>query len=203
MQLLLSATLAILLSSSFTSCKEASDEVEEYANWQQQNEEAFLLLYNEALSAIAAGRSDWKLLLAYSTPDSSDVVPDPTDYVVVKVVDEGEGTTSPYFTDMVKIHYLASLLPSPSYPEGYEIDHSYVKPFDPASAYPAERAISESYYDTGLATALQHMHKGDHWIVYIPSDLAFGSESTTIVPAYSMLIYEIILVDFYPKDESN
>ena len=49
----------------------------------------------------------------------------------------------------------------------------------------------------GFATALQHMRRGDHWMVYIPYQLGYGSQSQTGVPAYSTLIFDLRLVDFW------
>ena len=48
----------------------------------------------------------------------------------------------------------------------------------------------------GFATALQHMHRGDHWRVTIPHQLGYGASGTTGIPGYSTLIFEIRLVDF-------
>ena len=43
------------------------------------------------------------------------------------------------------------------------------------------------------------MHIGDHWLVYIPYQLAYGStqSSSSVIPAYSMLRFEIVLDSYY------
>ena len=38
------------------------------------------------------------------------------------------------------------------------------------------------------------MHKGDHWTIYIPYQLGYGSSKTGSVPAYSTLIFDLRLV---------
>ena len=48
----------------------------------------------------------------------------------------------------------------------------------------------------GFATALQRMHVGDYWRVYIPSELAYGESGNSSVPGYSLLIFDLILIDY-------
>jgi FKBP-type peptidyl-prolyl cis-trans isomerase FklB len=52
----------------------------------------------------------------------------------------------------------------------------------------------------GFATALMKMtHIGDHWMVYMPYTLGYGSSqsSSSTIPAYSMLKFEIVLKGWY------
>ena len=48
----------------------------------------------------------------------------------------------------------------------------------------------------GLATALQHMHVGDRWLIYIPYQLGFGLRNVPEwgVPAYSTLVFDVTLL---------
>ena len=48
----------------------------------------------------------------------------------------------------------------------------------------------------GLATALQHMHVGDRWLIYIPYQLGFGLRNVPEwgVPAYSTLVLDVTLL---------
>ena len=48
----------------------------------------------------------------------------------------------------------------------------------------------------GFTTALMSMHRGDHWTVYIPHQLGYGTSASGTVPAYSTLIFDLRLVDF-------
>ena len=44
------------------------------------------------------------------------------------------------------------------------------------------------------------MHIGDRWIVYVPYQLGYGTtdqSTNVVVPAYSMLIYDVRLVGYY------
>ena len=49
----------------------------------------------------------------------------------------------------------------------------------------------------GFGTALQNMHIGDLWKVYIPYALGYSTSNTTTIPAYSTLIFEIELIAYY------
>ena len=51
----------------------------------------------------------------------------------------------------------------------------------------------------GLSTALQQMHLGDRWVVYVPHQYGYGTvnNSSPFVPAYSTLIFDITLVGIY------
>ena len=51
----------------------------------------------------------------------------------------------------------------------------------------------------GFATALMHMHPGDHWMVYIPYQLGYGTTGNGSIPAYSMLRFEIALDSYHSK----
>ena len=63
--------------------------------------------------------------------------------------------------------------------------------------------ISNSTMISGFSTALQHMRRGDHWRVYIPTELAYGETgSGTAIPPYSLLIFEMTLIDFSPAGET-
>lgn len=45
----------------------------------------------------------------------------------------------------------------------------------------------------GWSVAIENMHVGDKWRVYIPYNLGYGSTGTTSIPGYSTLIFEIYL----------
>lgn len=47
----------------------------------------------------------------------------------------------------------------------------------------------------GWVIALQQMHKGDKWELYIPAELGYGNISQPGIPAGSTLIFEIELID--------
>jgi FKBP-type peptidyl-prolyl cis-trans isomerase FklB len=60
-----------------------------------------------------------------------------------------------------------------------------------------------SLFSEGFCTALQHMKKGDHWLVYIPYQLAYGETGSSSIPGYSTLVFEIAIADIWHPGESR
>lgn len=101
--------------------------------------------------------------------------------ILYKVVESGngEGTVSP--RSIVTCHYKGSLI------NGKVFDNSF------------ERSCPEAFrvndLISGFQIALVSMHIGDHWIVYIPSDMGYGPRGAgRDIPGNSTLIFEIKLI---------
>lgn len=195
--------LAVALFAVFglASCSEEDDTVEEFPNWQARNDAFFNSLTDSVLNLLELNpaRTDWKRIKSWSKSDS--IEGGNSDYIIVKVIEEGDlASATPLYTDTVTVHYLGRLLPSVSYPYGYVFDQSYYGNYYDDVSKPLQMAIGNSGGNMlvdGFATALQHMRRGDHWMVYIPYQLGYGSQSQTGVPAYSTLIFDLRLVDFW------
>ena len=177
----------------FVACSERDDTPEEYPDWKNKNEKYF-----EA--AFLAHDYDFALE-KFSLAES--VTAAHTDYVLVDVIEEGEGGPTPFLTDSVLVHYVGYLLPSTTYTTGYEFDKSYIEPFDKDTAVPAGMTVRSTCL--GFATALQKMHRGDYWRVIIPYQLGYGvsGSSDGKIPGYSTLIFEIRLADFWTKEKGD
>lgn len=177
----------------FASCSEKDDTVEEYADWKNKNEQYFEVAY--------ASHNYDMALKKYSLRD--EVVANATDYVLVDVVEEGDAgeTEMPYLTDSVEIHYVGYLIPSATYTTGYVFDKSYIEPFDFDTAVPRKFAVNGVV--PGFATALQKMRRGAYWRVTIPYQLGYGTSDKDGVPAYSTLLFEIRLEDFWTKERGD
>lgn len=195
--------LAVALFAVFglASCSEEDDTVEEFPNWQARNDAFFNSLTDSVLNLLELNpaRTDWKRIKSWSKSDS--IEGSNSDYIIVNVIEEGDAASAtPLYTDTVTVHYLGRLLPSVSYPYGYVFDQSYYGNYYDDVSKPLQMAIGNSGGNMlvdGFATALQHMRRGDHWMVYIPYQLGYGSRSQTGVPAYSTLIFDLRLVDFW------
>lgn len=195
--------LAVALFSVFglASCSEEDDTVEEFPNWQARNDAFFNSLTDSVMNLLELNpaRTDWKRIKSWSKSDS--IEGSNSDYIIVNVIEEGDAASAtPLYTDTVTVHYLGRLLPSVSYPYGYVFDQSYYGNYYDDVSKPLQMAIGNSGGNMlvdGFATALQHMRRGDHWMVYIPYQLGYGSQSQTRVPAYSTLIFDLRLVDFW------
>ena len=195
--------LAVALFAVFglASCSEEDDTVEEFPNWQARNDAFFNSLTDSVMNLLELNpaRTDWKRIKSWSKSDS--IEGSNSDYIIVNVIEEGDAASAtPLYTDTVTVHYLGRLLPSVSYPYGYVFDQSYYGNYYDDVSKPLQMAIGNSGGNMrvdGFATALQHMRRGDHWMVYIPYQLGYGSQSQTGVPAYSTLIFDLRLVDFW------
>jgi FKBP-type peptidyl-prolyl cis-trans isomerase FklB len=97
-----------------------------------------------------------------------------------KIISSGDGK-QPTANDTVTTHYKGTLI------DGREFDSSY-KRNAPAS-FPVKGVIK------GWTEALQLMHVGDKWQLFIPSDLAYGpSKRSELIEANSTLIFELELL---------
>lgn len=176
-----------------SSCSESDNEEEEFPNWKKTNEQYFNNLYAMAKSSADMGDKSWKVIRQWSLEEST--AKDPYDYIVVNVLENGTGSGCPLYTDSVKVHYEGRLLPSTSYPDGYVFDKSFTGEFNPATALPAKFDVSGMI--DGFTTALQYMHIGDRWKVYIPYQLGYGKTASGSIPAYSTLVFDVTLVSYY------
>lgn len=174
----------------FSSCSESEEEESEFANWQERNDSYFSDIYNRA---VANSSGEWKVFTQWSL--NEEMVTSADDHIVVQVLQEGTGSGCPLYTDSVRIHYAGSLIPSRSYSDGYTFDKSWTgDTFVTAVAKPYTAKVSD--FVDGFSTALQHMHIGDHWRVYIPYKLGYDDSASGSIPAYSTLVFDLILVAY-------
>lgn len=180
--------LCILMGLNLQSCKEDDGTTDEYADWQAKNEAFVQTLANDSIS-----QSNWIKIKKYSlSASTTDAV---GDYVYVhKMADStvNHSSATALYTDSISIHYRGTLLPSTSYPNGYVFETTYSLPFDASICRPSSFVVSSLI--TGFSTAVQKMHQGDHWIIYIPYQLGYGTTTSSTIPAYSTLIFDVRLV---------
>jgi len=89
-----------------------------------------------------------------------------------KVLESGEGDP-PQIDHTVRVDYTGSLLNGDV--------------FSP----PGVRDLKLSEILPGLQEALTLMRPGDHWEVYIPSDLGWGKQARSQIPPNSLLIFDL------------
>lgn len=88
---------------------------------------------------------------------------------------------SPGLYDQVGVHYVGSLI------NGYEFENSH------SDTVPATFTVNQVI--KGWSEALQLMHQGAKWRLYIPAELGYGSEGVEhLIPPDSTLILDIELV---------
>jgi FKBP-type peptidyl-prolyl cis-trans isomerase FkpA/FKBP-type peptidyl-prolyl cis-trans isomerase FklB len=96
------------------------------------------------------------------------------------VVQEGNGP-KPTEKDTVKVHYKGTLL------DGTEFDSSYARN-EPAQ-FPVNGVIK------GWSEALQMMHSGGKYKLFVPPELAYGDKSGGKIPPNSLLVFDVELLD--------
>lgn len=179
-----------------TACTESDDEeaVEEFSDWRTRNADFFATL-EDSLSRNATA---WKKIKSYTKDENAAGVA--TDYIYAKVIEKGYGDASPLYSDSVRVAYRGRLIPSATYPQGYVFDQTFVGDYNINTTAVLDGAVSD--FVDGFTTALQHMHRGDWWRVYIPYTLGYGAyDYSTNIPGYSVLVFDLVLIDFISHDE--
>lgn len=100
--------------------------------------------------------------------------------VLYKVLEQGTGTVLPQLSSVVTVHYRGTLI------NGREFDNSWKRSCP--EAFRLNQVIE------GWQQALQQMHVGDKWIVYIPYTLGYGNRPSGPIPAFSTLVFEVELL---------
>jgi FKBP-type peptidyl-prolyl cis-trans isomerase FklB len=102
-----------------------------------------------------------------------------------KVLQAGSGA-SPKAGDQVKVQYKGTLI------DGTVFDSSYDR------GQPAQFGCSQVI--KGWTEALLLMSPGSHWMLYIPSDLAYGQDGAgDVIGQNATLIFEVELLEVIPR----
>jgi FKBP-type peptidyl-prolyl cis-trans isomerase FklB len=207
---MLSRTLTffvVIVALTVTSCSESSSSEDEYANWKERNELFLASVANDSLQ-----KPGWLRLKCFSLDENTEGTIN--DYVYAKVVSsayqhdeevanvsERYETGCPAYTDSVRVSYQGRLIPTATYPEGKVFDGTVYGTYNDKTNSSTKFRVAG--LTAGFSTALQHMHRGDHWRIYIPAALGYGeSGSGTAIPGHSVIIFELTLIDFSPAGEA-
>lgn len=210
---LLYLAVAVFSLCTLEACKEEDDTYDAYANWSSRNAEYFVRIAAEARDSIVRAKAlygeqweeycNWRMFK--STTKSQNVVGGVTDSICVYIEQRGTGTESPIWSDTVRVNYRGYLMPTPNMVNGEWVEErkvfsqSFLGELNNQIVVPEKIGVSAAV--PGFATALQYMHKGDVWWVYMPSELAYGSQSSGSVLPYSTLTFYTNLVEYYKPGE--
>ena len=199
---------AVLPFFGLVACEDNLDSIESTeftADWVNRNQTFFNERLAEAQQAVNEAKAaygdkweehcDWRIFRSYMKTEGGNY----QDSICVKFIERGEGTESPLFTDQAKINYVGHLIPTENYPKGFVFDHSSLYSedefvFDPSFSAPVTMVVGNTI--EGFSTALQHMHAGDRWMVYIPAILGYGAVAQNAIPVHSSLIFDVQMVSF-------
>ena len=150
--------------------EEANKIVQDYFNSMVQNESANNLKESEAF------------LAKNKLEEGVVTLPSGLQY---KVLEKGEGP-SPKATEQVKVHYTGSLINGSIFDSSIERGEPIV--------FGVNQVIP------GWTEALQLMSVGSRWMLYIPSDLAYGeSGAGGVIGPNQALIFEVQLIEIIPE----
>ena len=123
-------------------------------------------------------------LLANAKKDSVVTLPSGLQYVILI---EGKGN-KPTQNDRIRVHYTGKLI------DGKVFDSSYQR------NEPAEFMVGQVI--PGWTEAMQLMPVGSKWRVFIPENLAYGSQPPrgSMIKPYSTLIFDVELLDILPAE---
>lgn len=191
-----------------SSCSESDNTSTEYENWQARNEVAFIDTLRTATGAIAAAKAqwgdnwtkhcDWRTFRSYALGRGAKATW--KDSVAVRILLSGTGSGTPLYTDTVRVVYVGRLMPTPQTPAGSVFDHSplvnsLTKGYRPELAQPVQFAVGNLV--EGFTTALQYMHIGDRWRIFMPADMAYGMRGVGKVLPHSMLVFDTELRTYW------
>ena len=117
--------------------------------------------------------------------DNSDIKETPTG-LQYRVINEAQGA-KPVQTDRVKVHYVGRLI------DGSQFDSSIER------GEPTEFGLNQVI--KGWTEGLQLMSVGSKYEFFIHPNIAYGSRPRPKIPANSVLIFEIELLDIIQKDK--
>lgn len=185
-----------------------------YENWAARNMAAFSDTLRVARTAIAQAKTQYGDAWAEHTPWrvfgnytlGTGGKPTAKDSLVVRVVSsqlsaaEALKAPRPLYTDTVRVAYMGRLMPTSADPTGKVFDFSGPSRlesdvFNTALGTDAQFAVSNVV--VGFSTALQQMHVGDRWRIFIPAKSGYGNAAQTSIPAGSMLIFDLQLQQFW------
>lgn len=202
----------------FPSCEdnEGEDNNTEFTqNWRERNSQYFLERMAEAKQAVSEAKAaygddwenhtSWRVVRSWAKVEGANV--GITDSICYTIVEKGNGSNAlPLYTDSVRCNYIGRLIPTTSYADGKVFDHSGLyedadKVFSNDFSLPTKFAVSNLI--EGYTTLLMHMHIGDRCRVYIPQELAYLSASSSNIPAYSTLVFDVQLKGIWRKGVST
>ena len=156
---------------------------------------------NEAQFAKIAASSEYERM--YSKSNGGFIM-----YKVLKEGEKSEDSVSPLFTDEVKVNYTGW------YKQFWTKDDVFTdeKGKDFQNKYIFDTTVTNQETGTvvprtfpvgglvdGFTTALQYMHVGDKWEIWIPWALGYGEYGQGNIRGHTTMVFEVELLEINPK----
>jgi len=118
-----------------------------------------------------------------------------------KVTTSGPKTgKSPKPGDIVKVHYEGKLLDGTVFDSSFQRGQAAIMPADGLIPGWLEALPMMHVGDEWTLWALPMMHVGDEWTLWIPASLAYGERAAGPIPANSVLVFRLQLIDMLAVD---
>ncbi len=181
--ILLILPVLVLSISLFTACEE-SEAPGKYENWKERNED-FMDSLENVYKSQAANLSMKDSLYRFQDPFAQQ------GYVYFKKLNpekEEYFGRRPYYTEKVSVYYQGYFIDGDRFDGNFEGD-------EPEDFYsPSVFTINSAGLSSGFAWALQYMHVGERWMVYMPwRSTVYGSVGEGVIPGYSTLIFDMFI----------
>lgn len=182
----------LLMALAFASCSETKEE-DRYADWRKRND-AFL----DSLANVYDTKPGHGGLSRFELTSA------PGSYIYYKVKESAPAgnTESPKYTDYVKVYYKGTNILGEIFDGNFKGENPVEGEGDTGTGDTSPTVFGVNEQITGWAEMLQRMKVGDRWEIYIPWKYAYGStDRSTLIPAYSNLIFDLKLLAFSGKKE--
>lgn len=203
----------------FCACEEKSEVNTEFDNWGERNEAFMKDTLAYAVRQVAAAQQqwkdawedhcDWRVYPSYLVTEGGKTTW--KDSIAVHIIERGEGSGCPMYTDSVRVTYAGRMMPTKSYMSTNPDDYYYHFPgyvFDKTGLsnkvcdaldkrFERPTIFKVSGVVEGFTTALLHMHIDDYWRVFIPSNMAYGESGSKSIPGESTLVFDMRLKAYY------
>lgn len=199
---LLLLSFLLFAAGSFVACEEV-EEATKYDNWRERNE-AYLdsiktvagekyVATEEQVRAVEVGEmfilQNW-LVSTSQTPQ----------YIYCrKLVANPEGRI-PIQTETVNAYYYGTLISGEKFDGGFNgygaLDQNIPNPPQKGLdgySWNTDFNIGSTSLTSGWRIFLQYMAVGERWVVYIPSDSAYGDSGSGSIPGHSVLVFDVVL----------
>lgn len=202
-----------------SACEEKSEVSNEFDNWVERNEAFMKDTLAHAVRQVATAKQqwgedwekhcDWRVYESYLVAEGGKKTW--KDSIAVHVIEHGEGNGCPLYTDSVRVTYAGRLMPTASFMSNDPAEYYYHFPgyvFDKSGLSSKVNEVLDKRFEhpaifkvsslvEGFTTTLLHMHIGDYWRVFIPSNMGYGANGSNSIPGNSTLVFDMRLKAYY------
>lgn len=189
--------LCVIFLSSCEEVKEASI----YDNWKERNQAVADSLFRAASGHFFTEGADvdsMEVDETFAIPTAASTNKKMA-YVFCKKLVKNVEADRPYYTDMISVHYCGSDINGKIFDKTF-MGYTFAdRTYSPSTVKPTEfdkpTMAKPSDFIEGWITALQYMHEGERWMIYVPYESGYGEKDYSSIMGYSLLTFDIYIED--------